>query len=290
MPSLNQAAFIETAIGSALGQDHPVLELIVADGGSTDGTLDILARIQARDTRLRWFSGPDTGPANAINKALAQVRGTVIGWLNSDDVYAEGAVARAAQALAANPAWLMVYGQGTHISEEGTPIGHYPTLPPSTPVSRFLQGCFICQPTVFFRRTLHVMLGPFDETLKTAFDFEYWLRVFVAAPARIGFVDATQASSRLHDQCITQTMRRTVAIESMRVLARHIGHAPPEWLLTYFEEMVAGASRATQAQCTDFTAAMDEAAPSMSAPSLRALRARLDADSRWTGKRGGAPN
>ena len=84
-----------------------------------------------------------------------------------------------------------------------------------------------------------LMLGKLDENLKASFDLEYWLRAFLAFPERIGFVDAVQAQSRLHDACITVKQRRTVAIEGMQVLARHLGSAPKEWLLTYANEMLA---------------------------------------------------
>ena len=83
------------------------------------------------------------------------------------------------------------------------------------------------------------MLGKLDENLKTAFDFEYWLRAFLAFPDRIGFVDSVQAHSRLHEACLTMRLRRTVALEGMQVLARHLGSAPKEWLLTYVIELLA---------------------------------------------------
>lgn len=239
MPSMNQPEFIDEAITSILSQDYPNIELIVADGGSRRDTLDILVRRQQQDRRLRYFSRPDRGPAHALNDAIATVRGTVIGWLNSDDLYAPGAVSRAMAVMAEQPSLLMVYGQGQHVDEHGEPIGIYPTLPPYTPVSKFSEGCFICQPTMFFRRSAHILLGTLDEKLKAAFDFEYWLRAFCAFPERIGFVDMVQAMSRLHDGCITIRMRRTVALEGMQVLARHLGSAPKEWLLTYADELMA---------------------------------------------------
>ncbi|WP_157497863.1 glycosyltransferase family 2 protein [Gilvimarinus chinensis] len=238
MPSFNQAEFIEASIGSVLEQDYPRLELIVADGGSTDTTVDVLKRIQAQDGRLRWFSEPDKGPANAINKALARVRGTLIGWLNSDDLYTPGAVGRAVTALTGPENYVMAYGQGIHVDENGKELSRYPTLPPSAPYNRFAQGCYICQPTMFFTRTAHQLLGPLDESIKTAFDFEYWLRAFKAFSGRIGFVDEVQACSRLHDGCITLNMRYWVALEGLQVLHRHLGNAPGHWLLTYFLELL----------------------------------------------------
>ena len=239
MPTLNQADFINAAIDSVFGQDYPAIELLVADGGSTDGTLELLKSRQATDSRLRWFSQQDEGPAEAINNALSKARGTIIGWLNSDDLYAPGAVSRAVNCMQLDGGLLMVYGQGQHVNGEGQYLSDYPTLPPSTSIKQFSEGCFICQPTVFFRRTMPLLLGKLDENLKTAFDFDYWLRAFIAFQERIGFVNEVQAYSRLHEACITLRMRRTVALEGMQVLAKYLGHAPKAWLLTYVEELLA---------------------------------------------------
>lgn len=236
MPSFNQDRFIAESVRSVLSQSHESIELIVMDGNSTDGTLDTLARLQAEDARLRWFSQPDTGPAQALNRALAKVRGTIIGWLNSDDLYTDGAIARTVKALQEHPEWLMVYGHGQHVDAQGKFLSDYPTRPPSAPAGDFASGCFICQPTVFFRRTMHVLLGPLDEKLRTAFDFDYWLRAFNRLSGRIGFVDQVQALSRLHDDCITLNQRRRVSLESMRLISKHLGQAPAHWLLSHIDE------------------------------------------------------
>jgi len=81
MPSLNQARFIDAAIDSVLNQDYPNIELIFADGGSDDGTVDLLKNRQAVDGRIRWFLRKDDSPAEAINAALALVRGTIMNRL-----------------------------------------------------------------------------------------------------------------------------------------------------------------------------------------------------------------
>jgi glycosyltransferase involved in cell wall biosynthesis len=282
MPSFNQAQFIEASIDSVLGQDYPRIELIVADGGSTDGTQAILARLQSRDSRLRWFSEPDKGPADALNKALKRVRGTLIGWLNSDDLYAPGAVSRAVGVLDSPTRCMMAYGHGQHIGEDGTVLGTYPTQRPEGTVDRFRQGCFICQPTVFFKRTLWQLLGPLDATLKTAFDFEYWVRAFLAFPGRIGFVDALQASSRLHDDCITLNMRRAVAMEGVQVLARHLGNPPMHWVMTYAEELLRmpPTKRPTNNLRAHLEQTVVELAQCFEAKELRHLHEELRADRR----------
>ncbi len=239
MPSYNQKEFITASIDSILNQSHERIELIVADGASNDGTQDILAERASHDPRLKWFSEPDSGPAEALNKALAKTRGTLIGWLNSDDLYTAGAIARAVQAFHHNPDWIMAYGRGEHIDVNAKVMNAYPTLKPQGSISRFASGCFICQPTVFFKKSMYNLLGPLDADLKASFDFEYWLRAFTDFPERIGFIDTMQAQSRLHDACITKTQRGLVAVESIRVIALHLGVSPIHWFSTYVEEFLA---------------------------------------------------
>jgi glycosyltransferase involved in cell wall biosynthesis len=238
MPSFNQAQFIEAAVRSVLEQDCHNLELVVVDGGSTDGTLQRLESLLAEfGSRLRWVSERDSGPANAVNKALSMATGDIIGWLNSDDLYAPGAVGEAVRHFAANPDVVMVYGEGEHIDAEGRPLGRYPTRAPSATIQAFQDGCFICQPTAFLRREVFVEVGYLQEGLVTAFDFELWLRVFRRFPDRIGYLDRVQAYSRLHNDCITQRMRRLVAVEGVKILARHVGKARVQWVLAYLDEL-----------------------------------------------------
>jgi glycosyltransferase involved in cell wall biosynthesis len=169
MPSLNQVAYLELAIRSVLEQNHGSIELIVVDGLSRDGSQDLLMTLQKEyGERLRWISQVDSGPAQAINKALKMAQGSIIGWLNSDDMYTQGAVQRAVQHFQDRPDHLMVYGQAEHIDENRRVLGVYPTKPPSTPLDEFANGCFICQPTVFMRREALEHVGFLDESMKQA--------------------------------------------------------------------------------------------------------------------------
>jgi len=270
MPSLNQGRFIEAAIDSVLGQGYPHVELIVADGASSDDTVHRLGRRAQTDRRLRWFSETDTGPADALNKALARVRGTIIGWLNADDLYAPGAINRAVAAFEGNSSWLMVYGHGEHVDVDGRVTGCYPTLPPQTPFLKFTEGCFVCQPTVFFRRTMVVLLGNLDASLKTAFDFDYWLRAFSFFPDRIGFVDAVQAGSRIHDGCITLRSRRRVMLEGMQLLSDHLGVSPQHWVLTYADELRSSGLSAAE-HAVEMVSFLSEAKPYLDETDFRHL-------------------
>lgn len=242
MPSYNQAQFIERSVRSVLQQDGgDLLELVVMDGDSTDDCRNVLLRLQREfgESRLRWKSEPDKGPGNALNKALAVAKGSVIGWLNSDDLYLPGAVQRALAYFDSHPEHWMVYGQANHIDAADQTLDLYPTCKPDAGIDAFARGCFICQPTVFMRRIALRMLGGFDESQKTAFDLALWLKFFGAHQSRIGFIDALQAQSRLHDACITLTQRERVMRESMTLLARHLGAAPMHWVQTYVTEVLA---------------------------------------------------
>jgi len=237
MPSYNQNTFIGEAISSVLTHEIKNLELIIADGGSTDGTVDYLIKSSQQDSRLKWLSEPDLGPADAINKALKRARGTVIGWLNSDDLYVPGAINRAFEFLNVNSDKLMVYGHGEHIDATGKLLSPYPTRQPTSGLQGFSSGCYICQPTVFFKRSMYVMLGDLDNNLKTAFDYDYWLRAFSSFPERIGFIDERIAKSRLHDACITQKQRRIVALEGIKLTHSYLGQAGIQWATSYFEHI-----------------------------------------------------
>lgn len=277
MPTLNQAPFIREAVASVLTQGIADLELLVQDGGSHDGTLDILAELAALDPRLLWVSEADQGPADALNRAFARTRGAVIGWLNSDDLYTPGAVARALAVLRRHPGHVMVYGNAEHIDEVGRAIERYPTRGPASALSTAAAGCPICQPSAFFRREVLQTVGALDTTLRTAFDFDFWLRLIKAYPHQVGFVPEIQARSRLHAGSITLRLREQVALEGMQVVHRHLGPAPAHWLLTHFGEVLATLpiEGATEAPVVQLQQLVDGSAAWLSADAERALRAHL---------------
>lgn len=238
MPSFNQARFIGEAVRSVMTQGIDDLELVVMDGGSTDGTLDRLASLAAEfPGHLRWFSGPDGGPSEAIHAAIVASRAPIIGWVNSDDLILPGGLARALAHFDAHPDHVMVYGEARHVDASGGDLGRYPTDPPSTPVGMFADGCFICQPSVVFRRDAYDAVGGIDRSLRASFDFDLWLKFFLAFPGRVGFIAADQAASRLHEETITSRQRERVAREGIVVLHRHLGSAPGHWLLTHLDEL-----------------------------------------------------
>lgn len=239
MPSYNQASFIGHAIDSVFAHSHGEIELIISDGGSTDGTLDVIRQKSQLYSGIRWTSEVDDGPADAVNKAFTKVRGEIVGWLNSDDLYTKGTIDRVLGAFRDQSDWILCYGHGEHIDANGALLGSYPTSPPSVGLDGFRKSCFICQPTVFFRTALLTLVGRLDPALKTAFDYDYWMRVFRVLSDRVGFIGSVQARSRLHEDCITQNQRADVAAEGVFLGRKYFGRAEMHWIATHLEELQA---------------------------------------------------
>jgi len=171
-PSLNQGRWLKHNLDSVAAQSYQRIEQIVMDGGSTDGSLDILAR--ARHD-VRWSSEPDNGQSHALNKALAKSRGEIIGWINSDDAYFNGeAVAHAVELFARHPKVDVVYGHTALVNRDGLVLQAIWAPPFSRRLLRFHN--FITQPSVFIRRSAlrHSFL---NEDFHSYMDKELWLRL-----------------------------------------------------------------------------------------------------------------
>jgi len=226
-PSFNQGRFIRETIESVLKQDYPRIEYLVMDGGSTDETLSILREYS---DRLRWVSEPDRGQAHAINKGWRQATGSIVAYLNSDDVYLPGAIGHAVAALQAHPEAAAVYGEGYHVDEAGAILERYPTE--SFDVDRLREICFICQPTVFLRREAVESAGYLDESLRYCMDYDLWIRL---ARARNVFVHTPYylASTRLHADTKTLGQRGKAHAEILRVIYRHFGRVEPGLVFGY---------------------------------------------------------
>lgn len=221
-PSFNQAPFLERALESVAAQRGPFeLEHLVVDGGSTDGSLEILRR---REGRMRWSSGPDRGQSDAINRGLRQAGGELLAWLNSDDTYEPGAVAAAVAAAEAGARWC--YGQVRVVDEGDREVRRAVTAYRNRQSRRFslarlLGGNFIPQPAVFFRRGLLDEVGLLDEALHYAMDYDLWLRFArVAEPA---FLPRDLACFRWHAASKTGSNYRASAREALAIARRHAG-------------------------------------------------------------------
>lgn len=179
-PSFNQAQFIRRTIDSVLAQTGNFeLDYRVVDGGSTDGTLDIL---ESYGDRIRWHSEPDRGQVDAINKGLRATTGEIVGWLNSDDVLMPGALAKIADAFAAHPEREWAHGRCVIIDADDREVRRWVSAYKDFrsrhhTFENFLTENYISQMTAFWRRSAHEEIGYLDPDIRFAFDYDLFVRL-----------------------------------------------------------------------------------------------------------------
>ena len=216
-PSYNQAQFLEQTIRSVLSQNYPNLEYWVIDGGSTDGSIEIIQKYAGQ--LAGWISEPDRGQAEGINKGLARATGEVVAWLNSDDLYYPGAVQAAVAALAANPQAAFVFSDVESIDEAGQPFHRMHYGPWG--LADLMRFRIIGQPAVFMRRTFLAQTGLLDPSYHYLLDHQLWLRL--AALATPVYVPGEPwAAARMHAGAKNMAQAAGFAPEAMRLA---------EWIL-----------------------------------------------------------
>jgi len=215
-PSFNQAQFLEQTILSVVGQDYPNIEFIVMDGGSSDGSVEIIRRHE--DRIGSWTSERDNGQTDAIRRGFERSTGEILAWLNSDDLLAPSAVRIAVDVLHRFPDAGTVYGDRLHVDAKGNVIGinRMPAFYPSM----FRRNITLPQETVFFRRDSYEKAGGLDESLAFSMDFDLWVRLAKVAPVR--HVPAFLGSYREHAASKSVTPRKYMD-EHERVYAKHFG-------------------------------------------------------------------
>jgi len=219
-PSFNQAKFLRRTIESVLTQEYPQVEYIIMDGGSTDGSREI---IQTYEDRLaHWESIPDKGQTDAINKGFAKASGKYLAWLNSDDIYQPGAFAEAVTYLESHPEIGMVYGDCTFIDAQDRNIGQFPAA--QTDLQKLKRGyVHVPQQASFFRRDLWEKVGPLDPSFFFAMDYDLWVRLAGEAPL-VYLPGHTWAGFRLHGDAKTISADSRCWPEMLRVHYRNDGH------------------------------------------------------------------
>lgn len=221
-PSFNQAAFLERTILSVLDQGYPNLEYIIVDGGSTDGSVEIIHKYA--DRLAWWVSEPDRGQSHAINKGLQRASGEWVAWQNSDDVYFPGAFAQLAEAARRWPQAELIIGDMQLIDEQDRLIRDLRYVRP-TYASLLAEGMVLANQAAFWRRGLHERIGWMDESLHYCFDFEWFLRLLRESD-HARHVPFYWGALRYHDATKTSSSTSRFAEEYSSVLE---GRVLPGW-------------------------------------------------------------
>jgi len=247
-PSFNHGRFLTETIESVLGQEGDfTLDYIITDGGSTDNTVEIIKKyeslltrgewpVRCREIQYRWLSEKDKGQTDAIIKGFRMARGEVLAWLNSDDTYLPGALARTVRMFTDDPNRSVIYGK-THFTDvQGTIIGKYPTEP--FDYKRLATFNFICQPSAFFRKQALLDAGGLDMSLHYVMDFDLWIRL--AAKFKFTYIPEFLSTYRLHEESKTISPAAALANhkEALDAVQKYYGWSPLNRVYIYCYQSV----------------------------------------------------
>lgn len=225
-PSYNQAQFIEETLRSVLLQGYPNLDYIVIDGGSKDGSVEIIRKYEPWLTY--WVSEPDRGQTNAINKGMRRGAGEIFAWLNSDDVYAAGALSETGRYIISHPTTVVIFGDSDFIDSAGKTVSRFRVQPFRPP--RMFFDHFIPQPSAFIRRSALDKAGGLDESLHFCMDYDLWLRI--ALQGTIDYAPRTWSSYRVHSASKGSKLQALRWAETARILLKFFARPdlPKQWL------------------------------------------------------------
>ena len=216
-PSMNHAAFIEEAIQSIITQNYPKIEYIVMDGGSTDGTIDILKKYS---DKLIWHSEVDQSLYDAVNKGWELSKGEYLGYLNCDDLLCPGAVTTLVQYLSDNRNIPFVYGDFYRIDQRGNIIETYKAREPD--LNALLRnGNFIFSGSMLFRRSLLGEIGWMDLSYKYSADYDFCVRIAKKFP--MAHISQPIAMFRMHSDSKSQNSKWKMWQETVDISYRHSG-------------------------------------------------------------------
>lgn len=201
MPSYNGVNFIERAVRSVIEQDYPNIELFIKDGGSKDGSLEVIKYYAKRNPeKIKWISKKDKGQADAINHGIKKVSGDIIAWLNCDDVYKPGAFRAVAKYFSSNPEKMWIFGKCDIIDSNDKEIRRLITSYKNFWLERYnyqilLILNFIPQMGVFWRKEAQNETGLLDAKQFYVMDYDYWLKL--GKKYDPGFINQYLASFRM---------------------------------------------------------------------------------------------
>ena len=227
-PSFNQAEYLERTIQSVLDQGYPNLEYIVIDGGSTDGSVDVIRRYA--DKLTHWVSEKDSGQSQAINKGLMRATGDWVAWQNSDDIFYPGTFIQLAECASRKPDAGLIIGDMNMIDVHDQVLRDIKYIRP-TYGAMLAEGMVLTNQAAFWRRELHSKLGYLREDLHFGFDFEWFLRILESA-VRAEHVRGMWGGLRMHQATKTAQSQSDFTREYTSILA---GRVLPAWLKRFYQ-------------------------------------------------------
>lgn len=193
-PSFNQAVYLEQTIQSVINQNYPAIEYIIIDGGSTDGSVEVIKKYDSHITY--WVSEKDKGQSDAINKGLKLANGDIVCWLNSDDLFEPNTLNTIAQFFNEHADAHFVYGDGVIFYENGKKRDSH--CKPGKVSHGVLSRCDpLQQPSTFWRRAIHEDIGFIDESLFFTMDWDFFMRV--ALKYEMHYLPISFSRYRIHD-------------------------------------------------------------------------------------------
>lgn len=237
-PSFNQARFLEQTIRSVIEQNYANLEYLLVDGGSTDGSLDIIHKYSKKIDW--WVSEVDNGQAEAINKGLRRTKGEFVAWINSDDHYLPGAIDRAVSTFIQHPSVGLVFGDVLAIDENGQSInqlryGDWSLLD-------LMSFRVIGQPSVFMRRSILEQVGFMDTTYHFLLDHHLWIRM--GQVSELCYIPGNLSAARFHPESKNVARAKEFGSEVYRILEWMRSQPDLEPILTRnWKRIQAGAHR-----------------------------------------------
>lgn len=227
-PSYNQAQFLESTILSVLNQNCPNLEYIIIDGGSTDGSVEIIKRYEKYLTY--WVSEKDKGQTQAINKGFQKSTGKIIAWLNSDDTYLPETLYKIMKNFKQNPEADLIFGNIYFINEHDKRIGelrftkfNFDTL--------IYEGGNLHQTGTFWTRKIYEEVGGLDADYKFCMDYDFFCRV--AKAGNLYHMRDFLANFRIHANAKSATINHIGCKEHQEIMRRYISKDLDKWDLKY---------------------------------------------------------
>lgn len=224
-PSFNQAAYIEKSILSVLQQSYENIEYIIIDGGSSDGSVEVIKKYQ--DQLSYWVSEQDDGQTHAIRKGFDIATGDIYAWLNADDAYSLDTVSKVVEYLKHNIEVDLVYGNRLAIDENGRVLYRKKMLPIGA--NSIFSSMIVGQESCFWRRSIYKSVGGLDPKVKFSMDYDFFSRI--AQKGRFHYVPELWAAFRMHEDSRTMNEYAYLGRREVEIIQKNIwGKTVPSWI------------------------------------------------------------